>query len=1064
MKANEFGHLHNHTDLSFLDGFCRIDELFDRAVELGYKFLAVTEHGNMCSAVKFQKSALEHGVKPIIGQEFYIVDRLWTGARETDSHWQVIKTAKKEATRHIVLLAKDGKGYQNLIALSTIANTKGFYYNPRISLDLLREHSEGLICLTACLNGVIARSIRAGKKDEAISIASELKSIFGADLYIEVQTNPQPLQLEVNKELFSIAGALGIKPVATTDVHYIRKEDYDSHDAWLCIRFNNNVSDLNRQRYEPNAYYLLGPDEIPQELHEAAKNTVEVANKCNVHIELVSGAANFPKSGIKDPISQIRIRCLEALDNMSVFMVKDFHEYNVRFERELGVIKQLGFGDYFIIIADIIDWCKTQGIRTGPARGSGAGSLICYLLGITEIDPIKFDLIFERFLHEDRISPPDLDLDFQQDRRDEVIEHVKQRYGEENVASIGSLTVLQPKQAIKDAMRILGIEYKVAETISKMIPETAKTLDDAVVINKELHSKIKGNPLLTQAFTLAKKFQGHIRQAGTHPAGVVISPIPLNQIVPLQRIRGKISTQYDMHDIEDLGLLKIDFLGLRTLTIIDNAIRALNYDGHLNGEPNWDDLDDAGVYNMLRRGETKGCFMLETPLLTRASVEFGVDKFQDIILIGAICRPVTLETGMKTQCLVNRHDPSKIKYGDERLRPIFEETHGVVVYQEQIMQICRDLANFTWTESDKVRKLIGKGAQMSAKDKKQFLAEAHDKFFSGCLENKVPKKVANEMWGLVQGASYGFNKAHATSYAMLSYRTAWLKHHYPAYFMAAVISSVADRQERVADYVRECRRMSVEILLPDIAKSSATFVVEAGKIRFGLSAIKGIGLDTAIKIEAAVHDLPDGASLAELATVCSELGKKSILEALVEAGALDNYIPTRRSVIENLDTVAKKIRVLSKPAINVGQGALFDMGVGEISLDKSMQEYSTKHLAKMEYNRTGMFLSTDPLKRHRKFFLEYCIASEKEVETAKELGGGKFGGVVVEINAFTTKKHDLMAKVMIETIQGVFNFVFFSTFWDKYGWIFEIGKPVIIKADYQEGGDWIARFARLVEE
>jgi len=1058
----KFCSLHNHSDYSFLDGFAKIEDLVKRAKELEYESLALTEHGNMCSAVKFARICEDFGIKPIHGQEFYIVDDLWV------PNCNLTKTPQ-EQTRHIILLAKNEIGFKNLIALSTVAHTRGFYYNPRINFDLLRKHSEGVICLTACLNGVLAKSIKLEKLDEANEIADALKSIFSDDLYVELQTNGLEIQRQVNGELRKIADRIGAKCVATTDVHYVTADDYEAHDAWLCIRFNKKVSDPNRKRYEPNAYYLPAPEEIPEELKDAAANTIEVSEKCNVKIKLESGASNFPESDIKDPMEWISIQCLEALDGLSVVISGEFSRYSERLDYELRVIDQLGFGHYFVIIADIISWCKRIGIRTGPARGSGAASLVCYLLGITEIDPIEYDLIFERFLHEDRVSPPDLDLDFQQDRRDEVIEYVKNKYGASNVASICNFSMLQPKQAIKDAMRVLGIEYKIAESISKMIPEGAATIKQAVDINDELRNKIKGSHILQEAFKLASKFQGHLRQAGTHAAGIVVTPMPLNEIVPLQRIRGNIVTQFDMHDVEALGLLKMDLLGLRTLTIIENTIRMLNRDGHLSGEPEWD-LKDENVYEMLRHGDTKGCFMLETDLLTRACIEFEIDKFDDLILIGAICRPVTLESGMKDECLKNKKNPSRIKYLDDRLKPILKKTYATAVFQEQIMQICQVMAGFSMIDADKVRKLIGKGAQMESYQKDKFLRDMKEKFYVGCKGNNVLRKTVDRLWKLIANASYGFNKPHATSYAKLSFMTAWLRHYFPTYFFAAVLSSVSDRQAKVADYARECRRMGIEVIPPDAIWSKPEFTVDAGRVRFGLNAIKGIGVESSGKISDSVEKLRDKAltpNFNNIATICESVGKKQILQALTESGALDKYITTRKAIMVQIGEIIKAIRAFHKGPIQTNQELLFGgtLETKSLNLDSIIhpaEEFTLEELALMEYDRTGIFLSTDPLKEHRKLFLQSCVSSVKEVKNAAYSGRAKFGGVVVGVKEITTKKHDLMAKVAIETVMGVYEFVMFPSTWNSFGKIMKIGKAVIIRATPQKEGDWIAQDAREV--
>lgn len=1050
-----FSHLHVHSDYSFLDGFAKVEELVEQAVLLGQPALALTEHGNMCGTVPFVKIARKNGIKPIIGQEFYLQDDRFI-------------ESEKGNTRHIVLHAMNETGYKNLVKLSTLANVENFYYRPRITFDWLRQYSDGLICLTACLGGVLARSMH----DVELfgTLVDELKYIFGDRLYLEVQSNGLPEQTDYNNFLLGYSEESGIKTVMTTDVHYADKDDYEFHDAWLCIKSDKQISDKNRMRYEPNAYYMISEDEIPKYLLPSAHRTQEIVDRCNFELEMGSGSERFPRSGVENPTKEIRLKSLEKLNSYAIFMEGDFATYRDRLEHEIKVIDKIGYSDYFVIIEDIVSHAIDRGIPVGPGRGSAAGSLTCFLLGITQLDPIKYDLLFERFLHEDRVSPPDIDLDFCKDRRDEVINYVKEKYGSNNVASIGNYSYLQPKQALKDAMRILGIDYSIANTISKMIPAHAKTIKHAVEESPELRNKAASSELIKEALKIASHFQGHIRHTGTHAAGVVVSPVPLDEIVPLQRIKDNLCTQYDMRAIEDLGMLKIDFLGLRTLTVIDNALTAINEAGEYSGTPAWDlELEDKEVYDMLKRGETKGCFMLETPLLTRACLDFSVDRFKDIILIGAICRPVTLSTGMYDQCLQNRIYPDNISYIHNSLKDILDDTHGVAVYQEQIMQMCQKIAGFSMAQADRVRKLISKAAQMSDTQIGNMLVDSKREFYDGAEKNNIRLEPTHRMWDLIRGASYGFNKSHATSYAMLSFMTAWLRCYFPEYLFAAVLSSVAKDKARVAAYIRECKKLGIKVLPPDILRSKPEFCVERGAIRFGLSAVKGIGEDKAIKLREEMKGTEGLTTLEEIAAVCPSLGQKRTLDALTEAGCLDSYINNRRSVLEASKDIAAKIRKYHKANERVdNQEQMFQDLERKLILNiKEREPMTQKEIMELEFERTGMFLSIDPLSKYRQIFLRDCISSKRELDFAIEEGSAKLGGVVVDVSKFLTKKLVPMAKVCLETVFGTVDLVFFPNEWEEFGEEVGIGVPMIISGGVlNEGKEWAVRYAKelILEE
>jgi DNA polymerase III subunit alpha len=1011
-----FGNLHVHSDYSYLDGFCKISDIVRRVKELGQNYVALTDHGNMCGTIEFYKECKKNGIKPIIGQEFYIVE----------SH---SKTFKRNEIYHIVLLAKNTQGYVNLIALSTKAQIEGFYYNPTIDMKLLKTYSSGLVCLTACLKGYAVR--HSNDKKELEKDIEELADIFKGDLYLELQTNGQDKQIALNNSLIELSKKLKIKTVVTSDAHYINKEDYKYHDAWLCIKYDALISDIKRLRYEEQSYYLIGEDDLPEDLKKCAFNE-EVADKCNLDIEL--GKLNFPNSKRRNPVPFLLSVCETTLETLSPFLEQDIGIYKARIDRELDVIKKLNFGHYFAVIYELVAWCKKHGIRV-RARGSGAASLVCYLLGATDVDPIEYNLLFERFLHEGRISPPDLDIDVPQDKRQEILEYLKAEYGAENVSQICTLSEVHPKMAVKDAMRVMGIDYAFANAIAKDIPEGVESVEDAVEKSEKLSSAVRTNKLIKEVIELAIKFNGHIRQAGVHAAGIVISPIPLKHIVPLQNLKNNIVSQYDMRNIEELGLLKIDILGSRTLSIIDSCLVNLVEDSIIAESLHFN-LKDTGTYKMLSDGETKGVFMLETPLLTKASKDFKAASINDIALIISIYRPAIMLSGMAEQCLKNSREKA-IKYDHPLLEKILKDTYGTVIYQEQIMEILRELANFSWEDADEVRKILAKGAQLSDNKKQEMLAKSKEKFYTGCKKNKIADSLVNKLWKLIKDAGYCFNKAHATSYALICFQTAYLKHHYPLYFLSSVLTSVSDDTERLSEYARECKRIGIAITKPDIRKSSFGFSVDGETIRYGMAAVRGLGYKTVVEILAAMKD-DKSATLEDLIKSKPMLAKKGILEALIKSGALDDYIATRKYALENLDIVLKQYRKKKKS----NQIMLF--GEAEVKLEKT-EEFSNNKLSLMEHEVTGIFFSYDPIEVYRDRLLQLGAKSKQDVEKIRQSGTGSIAGIVTNINSYFTKTSQKeMARIMLETVFDILDLVIFPNEWAKIRGTIEIGKPIVL--------------------
>ena len=836
MKTDSFTHLHVHSHYSLLDGACKLDNLISEVKKQGMSVLALTDHGNLFGAIEFYQKAIKAGVKPIIGMEAYIAPNKLTDKKD-------IKGIK-EASYHITLLAKSEKGYKNLIKLSTIAYREGFYYKPRIDKEILSKYSEGLIGLSGCPNSEFGHSCKSGQIDKALKVAGELKQIFSNnDFYLEIQNHGLDDEKKIVNGALEVGRKVGLKLVATNDIHYLRKEDSKSHDALLSINTGKLVKDDDRLKYPMPEFYVKSPAEMRMlfsEFPEAINSTLEIAEKCN--IELSFDDLHFPRFIPPDGKTQsemLRALCNDGMKRLYASITQQIVE---RLEYELSIIEKMGFVSYFLIVWDLIKSAKENGIPVGPGRGSSAGSLVAYTLGITGIDPLKYDLIFERFLNPSRKEMPDIDIDFCQEGRQRIIDYVKTKYGSDSVSQIITFGTMKAKQVIRDVGRVLDVDPRKVDYIAKRIPNVLNIkLSEAVEREPELANEIKNNKQIEELFDISHRLEGLYRHASTHASGIVISDKPLTEYVPLYVSGGDETTQFSADILQKIGLLKMDILGLETLTIIDMAVKLIERTKNIKIDIDALPLDDKETFSMLSAGNVKGVFQLETSRGMRDLIQkMKPDCFEDIIATIALFRPGPLQGGLVDQYINCKHGIEKPIYIHPTLEPILKETNGVIVYQEQVMRIANKLGGFSMADADVLRKSMGKKLH-------HIMAQYREQFIKGATKNGIDKETAEEIFERMQYfGGYGFNKSHATAYAMVSYQTAYLKAKYPVEYMTALMTSSRANIDKVAEYVEECRRLNITVLPPDINLSGIDFSVDGDKMCFGLGAIKNVG-DKAIE-------------------------------------------------------------------------------------------------------------------------------------------------------------------------------------------------------------------------
>ncbi len=1029
---SKFTHLHVHSHYSLLDGLPKIDELLNYVKELGMDSVALTDHGVLYGAVEFFKKAKEKGIKPIIGSEIYLALESMHQKRPNID----------DKRYHLVLLVKNEEGYKNLVKLITRAHLEGFYYKPRVDEELLEKHSGGLIALSACLQGKIPQLVLAKKIKEAEETALRYQKIFGKDnFYLELQHHPNiKEQKKVNETLIAFSKKLGIPLVCTNDCHYLKPEDSEAQDVLMLINTGANPNDPERLTMKEDDFSLRSPAKMIEdfkEVPEALENTQKIAEDCNFQFEL--GNVKLPHFEVpnqKSPDEYLKELCYQKLEKR---YPKPKKEVLDRLEYELSVIKQMGFASYFLIVQDFVNWAKENRIVVGPGRGSAAGSLVSYVLHITNVDPLKYNLLFERFLNPDRIAMPDIDLDFTDRRRDEVIEYVAQKYGRDKVAQIITFGTMAARAVVRDVGRALGYTYTYCDQIAKMIP-FGFTLDETLEKIKEFKDIYQQDNQARRLIDLAKKLEGVARHASTHACGVVISKNSLENIVPLQyptQSEDTIVTQYEMHAIEDLGLLKMDFLGLKNLTIIEDTLARIYKVHGKSIDIHQIPSDDKKTFKLLREGQTTAVFQLESDGMKRYLKQLKPTEFEDIIAMVALYRPGPMQ--LIPDYIARKHKKKKVEYLHPKLEPILKNTYAIPVYQEQIMQIAQQLAGFTMAEADVLRKAIGKKI-------KKLLMEQKDKFIQGCIKNGIEKAIAQKIWAWVEpNARYSFNRSHAASYATIAYQTAYLKAHYPAEFMSAVLTSEKADVERISLLITECKKMGLDVLPPDINESFINFSVVGGKnqIRFGLLAIKNVGQNV---VEAILQERKERGPYASIDDFISRvnpkvLNKKS-LESLIKAGVFDK-LAERNQLLINLEKLLEKAREIQKNKTN-GQQGLFDgMKITSMASLASAPPSSEAEKLKWEKELLGLYVSGHPLEKYVKIMAKKSLPIS---QVTQELEGKliKVGGIISKIKKIITKKGQPMLFVNLEDQTDKIELVVFPRVIESYPTLFQENKVVFV--------------------
>ncbi|MBI5097779.1 MAG: DNA polymerase III subunit alpha [Nitrospirae bacterium] len=1080
---SEYVPLHLHTEYSLLDGAIKIDDLIVKAKEYNLAALAITDHGNLFGAIEFYKKVSKAGLKPIIGCEVYIApkSRFDKGASNEAS----------ESSFHLILLCKDMNGYKNLSRLISKAYLEGFYYKPRIDMDLLSQYSGGLIGLSSCLKGEIPRYLAAGQVDRAREAALEYKKVLGSEnFYLEIQSNELPEQEEVNKLLMELSRDLHIPLVATNDCHYLKRQDAKAHEVLLCIQTGKTLNDADRMKFSKDTFYFKSPQEMKnafKDVPEAIENTKLIAEKCNLDFkfnEFKLPKCIVPKGEkINGYLQKLAENGLRKKLNCNIP-----GNYSERLENELAMIEKMGFSSYFLIVWDFINYAKSKDIPVGPGRGSAAGSLVAYGLDITDIDPIKYGLLFERFLNPERVSMPDIDVDFCMDRRSEVIDYVATRYGKDHVAQIITFGTMQARAVIRDVGRAMNIPYSEVDKVAKLVPMVAKiNLKTAIEMEPKLKEVYQSRPEIKELIDIAQTLEGLSRHASTHAAGIVISPEPLTDFLPLFKAPNEeaITTQFDMNAIKDLGLLKFDFLGLKTLTIIDKAEKIINRSGQksevrsqksevksqqfsIKGIP----LDDTATYELLSAGRTAGIFQLESSGMRDLLTKLRPDVFEDLIALVALYRPGPLGSGMVDEFIQgkrsggltdNKKQPggSIAKLNIPKLNDILKETHGIILYQEQVMEIAHKLANFSLAQADILRKAMGgKNPEEMEKMKNTFI--------DGLKVNKVSEKKAEMLYNLIlQFAQYGFNKSHSAAYALIAYQTAYLKEHYPVEFMAASLSADMDNTAKVVTYIGECKEMGIEILPPDLNESTREFKVIGNSIRFGLEAVKGVG-SSAID---SIIEARNSKSFDSFYDFCSRMDSrrvnKKVIESLIKAGAMDS-IGKRAQLMLNLASVMEAAMRFQKER-DSGQESMF----GTIHQPATprmtdVEEWDESKRLMMEKEALGFYITGHPLNKYRERFAELSITPTHELQELDEKRDVNIGGLIRDLKQIQTKnKGDLMAYVTIEDLYGTIEVIVFPDVYRECQEIITQDSPVIISGytdKTDKGLKIIARKIFLIDE
>ncbi len=1074
-----FTHLHVHTEFSLLDGSSKIKEITKRAKELGMDSLAITDHGVMYGAIDFYRAALANGIKPIIGCEVYVAP---------GSRFDKEANAGEDRYYHLILLAENNKGYANLCKIVSKGFVDGFYYKPRVDYEVLREFHEGIICLSACLAGEVQRFLARGDYQAGKEAALRYLDIFGKDNYfLELQDHGILEQKTVNQQLLRLSDELGVDLVCTNDVHYTYADDVEAHDILLCIQTGKKKSDEDRMRYEGGQYYLKSPEEMADLFKyapQALENTEKIAKRCNVTFEFgVTKIPSFPVPKGYTSWTYLKELCENGLHKRyPVFKgEKDENcklsreELEDRLNYELNTIKSMGYIEYFLIVWDFIHFAKSSGIAVGPGRGSAAGSIVSYCLEITDIEPMRYNLIFERFLNPERVSMPDIDVDFCIERRQEVIDYVGRKYGKDHVAQIVTFGTLKAKGVIRDVARVLDMPYAQADAIAKMIPnDLHMTLDIALKQSKELRDLYEGDSDVKYLIDMSKRLEGLPRHASMHAAGVVICGKPVDEYVPLSRASdGSITTQYIMTTLEELGLLKMDFLGLRNLTVIQNALRFIKKNRGLDIDLNKIDYSDKNVLHYIGTGNTEGIFQLESSGMKSFMKELKPESLEDIIAGISLYRPGPMDFIPKY--IEGKNNADSVTYDCPQLESILEPTYGCIVYQEQVMQIVRDLAGFSLGRSDLLRRAMSKKkADVMAKERKVFVYGDESENIKGCVNNGISESIANKIYDeMTVFAQYAFNKSHAAAYAVVTYQTAYLKYYYTAEFMAAMLSSVMDMTDKVAEYVYSCRSMGIKILPPDINEGESGFSAKGDSIRYGLTAIKNVGKAVIDNIVAEREARGIYKDLEDFISRTAPLGvNKRAIENFIKAGAFDSFGATRKQMMMVYVQIVDSVNQDKKDTMQ-GQMSLFDIADEDQKKNYKMQmpkvgEYDNDQ--KLEF---GIYASGHPLSDMEEKWkrvitnmsLDFAVPEEGESYKIKDKSRVTVGGIITTVTRKFTKRGEQMAFLTLEDLVGTVEIVVFPREFDKYREILMEGRKIFItgEADIQENAPGKVKASEIKE-
>jgi len=1054
----DFVHLHLHTEYSLLDGACRIEPLIKRAKELNMHSLAITDHGAMHGVIDFYKACKKEGIKPILGCEVY------TASRSIKD-----KEPKADAEQgHLILLAKDNKGYQNLMKLVSMAYTEGFYYKPRIDYNLLEQYHEGLIALSSCLAGEIPQRLMNRDYEGAKELALKLNNIMGqGNFYLEMQYNNIPEQKIVNEGIVNLSKETGIPLIATNDVHYIYKEDVKAQEILICIQTGKTIDDPDRLIFESDELYLKSQEEMWEHFKaypEALLNTVRVAEQCNVEIKF--GKLHLPKFEVPDNIDSFEYLKEQCLQGFAKRYGTD-EKLLERLYYELSVIRNMGYVDYFLIVWDFIKYARDNGIMVGPGRGSAAGSMVSYCLGITNVDPIKYNLLFERFLNPERISMPDIDIDFCYERRQEVIDYVIHKYGEDRVAQIITFGTMAARAAVRDVGRVLGIPYHEVDKIAKLIPMTQGhhiTIEQAIEISPDLKNLYNSDPNIRELLDTAKTLEGMPRHASTHAAGVVISSEPITNFVPLYRNDDLISTQFPMTTLEELGMLKMDFLGLRTITVIKDTVELVKKSRGISIDIDNIDYEDKNVYDMIYRGETAGVFQLESQGMTAFMKDLQPSHLEDLIAGISLYRPGPMD--QIPRYIHNKKNPENITYITPHLEPILNVTYGCMIYQEQVMQIFRDLGGYSLGRSDLVRRAMSKKKKdvMDA-ERQNFIYGSIDEkgqvVIPGAIRKGVSEAAANRIFDeMMDFASYAFNKSHAAAYAYVGYQTAWLKYHYPVEFMAALLNSFMGSLGKVSQYVLECKKMGIKVLPPDINESESSFSVKNGSIRFGLFAIKHVGSTVVDNI---IQERNKNGRFKSFIDFCERLDGKELnkrtVESLIKCGAFDLFGVYRSQLIAGFEKIMERIAQKRK-TLMTGQLSLFDTAETDHSVNHDwpdIEEYDSKLLLAMEKETMGLYISGHPLDEYQDIIKDIVTVYSNDFELPEDgtsidsrIKDGQFAriaGIIADIKTISTKNNKMMAFVTVEDLYGQLEVIVFPKIYETSGRMLFVDNPVVIQGN-----------------